>query len=446
MLLTEKQSKAICDQLLRYTKADDAEAAVVSDDSSHLRFAANGFTTSGRVEDTTASITVWIDKKRGSASSNDLEEPSLRMAVQQAEQLARLSPVDKEYLPTLGPQTYKPTGGFSEATVNLSLSARAKAINEIIRACEKAGVIGAGFHHASGAASAFASKNGNFQYRRSSLVSLSVTARATDGSSSGYFLRNQFDIAKLDTARIGREAVEKALQSKNPQLLEPGVYPVILEAQAADDLIRFSFDARSADEGRSPYSTPGGKTRLGEKIFDERVNIYSDPWNPELPGPPWVQGGIPAQKVYFVRKGVLENLHYSRYWAKEKAKQPTPGPVNSIFENSATPATVEEMIQATDRGLLVSRFWYIRMVDPRTALFTGLTRDGVWYIEQGKIRHPVRNFRFNQSLLELLAPGNVEMIGAAERVSNSESQGRSASLTPAIKVKQFHFTSQSEAV
>src|SRR6266404_4685402 len=192
MLLTEKASKALCDKILGYTRADDAEVAVSSDDFSHLRFAANGFTTSGRVEDTTASITVWIDKKRGSASSNDLEEPSLRMAVQQAEQLARLSPVDKEYLPTLGPQTYKPTGGFSEATVNLSLSARAKAINEIIRACEKAGVIGAGFHHASGAASAFASKNGNFQYRRSSLVSLSVTARATDGSSSGYFLRNQF--------------------------------------------------------------------------------------------------------------------------------------------------------------------------------------------------------------------------------------------------------------
>jgi predicted Zn-dependent protease len=143
---------------------------------------------------------------------------------------------------------------------------------------------------------------------------------------------------------------------------------------------------------------------------------------------------------------VLENLHYSRYWAKEKGKEPTPGPVNSILESSAAPATVEDMIKSMDRGLLVSRFWYIRGVDPRTALFTGLTRDGVWYIEGGKIRYPVRNFRFNQSVLELLAPGNVDMIGASERVSGSESQGRGASLTPAMKVKQFHFTSQSEAV
>jgi predicted Zn-dependent protease len=307
-------------------------------------------------------------------------------------------------------------------------------------------LIGAGFHHSEGTASGSATKNGNFHYRRSSLVSLSVTARTADGGSSGFFLRNHFDVAKLDTARIGREAIRKAITSRSPKALEPGVYPVILEAQAADDLIRMSFDARSTDEGRSPYSAPGGKSKLGEKLFDERINIYSDPWHPELPGSPWAQDGIPAQKIYFVRNGVLENLTYSRFWAKEKGKEPTPGPVNTILESSGPTATVEEMIKKMDRGLLVSRFWYIRMVDPRTALFTGLTRDGIWLIENGKIQHPVSNFRFNQSVLELLAPGNVEMIGASERVSSSESQGRGSSLTPALKVKQFHFTSQSEAV
>src|SRR5204863_1098021 len=130
--------------------------------------------------------------------------------------------VDKEYLPTLPPQTYKPSGGYSEATVNLSLNNRAKAINSIISACEKEGVIGAGFHHANGAAVGSASKNGNFHYQRSSLVSLSVTARTPDGGSSGYFLRNHFDVAKLDTARIGREAIQKALSSKNPRTLAPG--------------------------------------------------------------------------------------------------------------------------------------------------------------------------------------------------------------------------------
>ena len=446
MLLSEKETKAVCDKLLSLTRADDAQVNVVSNDFSNLRFSANNFTTNGRREDTSASVTVWIDKKRGSAAADELDDASLKMAVEQAEQLARMSPVDKEYLPTLGPQKYRPGGGFVDATVNLSLSSRARAIDEIIRKCEKDGVIGAGFHHANGNTFGSATKHGNFNYHRSSLVSLSVTARTPDGGSSGYFLRNHFDIAKLDTARIGGEAIKKALTSRNPRKLEPGVYPVILEAQAADDLIRLFFDARSADEGRSPYSAPGGKTRLGEKIFDERLNFYSDPWHPELPDSPVSQDGIPAEKVYFVRNGVLENLQYSRYWAKEKGKQPTPGPVNSILESSAKPATVEEMIQSMPRGLLVSRFWYIRGVDPRTALFTGLTRDGVWYIENGKIQYPVANFRFNQSVLELLAPGNVELIGRSERVSSSESQGRGASLTPALRVKAFHFTSQSEAV
>jgi len=446
MLLSEKETKVVCEKLLSCTKADDAEVNVFSDDFSHLRFAANSFTTNGRREQVSASVTVWIDKKRGSASAADLEDASLKMAAAQAEELARRAPVDKEYLPTLGEQKYKPSGGYVESTVNLGLSPRARAIDEIIRRCEKEGVIGAGFHHANGAASGSATRNGNFHYHRSTLVSLSVTARTPDGGSSGYFLRNHFNIARLDTARIGREAIQKALTSKNPHTLEPGVYPVILEAQAADDLIRLNFDARSADEGRSPYSAPGGKTKLGEKIFDERFNYYSDPWHPELPDSPIAQDGIPAEKIYFVRNGVLENLHYSRYWAKEKSKEPTPGPVNSILESSAPGPTVEEMIQSMPRGLLVSRFWYIRGVDPRTALFTGLTRDGVWYIENGKIQYPVRNFRFNQSVLELLAPGNVEMIGRSERVSSSESQGRGASLTPAIRVKEFHFTSQSEAV
>jgi predicted Zn-dependent protease len=221
---------------------------------------------------------------------------------------------------------------------------------------------------------------------------------------------------------------------------------VILEAQAAADLIQPYFDARSADEGRSAYSAPEGKTKLGQKIFDERVNLYSDPWHPELPASSAAQDGIPAERIYFVRNGVLERLQYSRYWARERSQQPTPGPVNSIFESSSPGVPLEEMIQSSDRCLLVGRFWYIGLVDPRTELYTGLTRDGVWYIENGRIQYPVRNFRFNQSLLELLAPGNVELIGSAERISGSESQGRGASLVPAIRVKQFHFTSLSDAV
>src|SRR5688572_16400637 len=263
MLLTEKDARTICEKLLSYVKADDASVGVNSESFGHLRFAQNSFTTSGARENVTVGVTVWSNNKRGAASTNEIDDESLKATVAQAEQLARISPVDREYVPTLGKQTYKPVNAYAEATSNISVTSRAKTINDVIAACEKAKVIGAGFHQARGLAGASATKNGNFIYDRSSLVSLSTTARIPDGTSSGYFLRNHFDVAKLDTARVANEAIRKALESRNPRALDPGVYPAILEPQAVADLVgffQFSFDARSAEEGRSPFSLPGGKT------------------------------------------------------------------------------------------------------------------------------------------------------------------------------------------
>lgn len=455
MLLNEKEARAITDKMLSFVTADDAIVFVGSEIYSHLRFAANGFQTSGRRENVSASVTVWKDaggtaggRKRGAAAANSVDEASLRAAVAEAERVASISPPDREYLPTVGRQTYKPTQGFVEATANISPTARAKIIGDIIAEAERAKVVAAGFHQARGASGASATKNGNFSYERTSNVSLSMTTRTPEGDSSGYFLRSHFDVSRLDPLMIARESIRRALEGRNARALEPGSYTVVLEPQAVADLLGFGFgfDARSAEEGRSAYSAGGGKTRRGEKIFDERINIYSDPWNPELPGSQAAQAGIPAEKIYLVKNGVLENLVYSRFWAQKTGQKPTPGPVNFIFESSSAPATVEEMIRSTERGLLVSRFWYIRSTDPRRAATTGLTRDGVWLIENGKIAGPVKNFRFNQSMVEMLAPGNVEMIGKPERVGSGEGGGASASLMPALKIKKFNFTSQSEAV
>jgi len=449
MLISQTEAKAICEKLLSHVTANDAQVGVGGEDYSHLRFAANGFTTSGRRENLSVGVTAWVSGRRGAASTNETDDASLKAAVAEAEQIARVSPVDREYLPTLGPVQYKPAGGFVEATANIALAARSKTINDIIATCEKEKVVGAGFHQARGSAGASATKNGNFNFSRGSLVSLGMTARTTEGNGSGYFLRNHFDVARLDAMRIAREAIGKAQRSRQPRTLDAGNYTVVLEPQAVADLlgfVAFAFDARSADEGRSPFSAPDGKTRVGEKLFDERLNVYSDPWHPELPSSSSAQDGIPAEKLYLVRNGVLETLIYSRFWAKQKEKQPTPGPVNTIMESAKPPVSVEDMIKDTKKGLLVSRFWYIRPVDARTMLITGLTRDGVWYIENGAIQYPVRNFRFNQSLLRMLAPGNVDLFGAPERVGSSEGQGGGASLLPALKVKEFTFSSQSEAV
>jgi predicted Zn-dependent protease len=439
VLMDEREARAITAKLLGFARADDASVGVAAEEYAHLRFAANAVTTSGRREDATASVTVWIGGKRGAATTNALDDASLRAAVEQAETLARVSPVDREYVPTLGPQKFRPTAQFAEATTRITPAARARTVGEIIAMCERAGVVGAGFHQASARSRASATKNGNFYFERETDVNLSVTARTKDGTGSGYFQRGHFDAAQFDAIRIARESIAKAVNSRSPRRLDPGVYTVILEAQAVGDLYSLGFDARSAEEGRSSFSAPGGKTRLGEQIFDERVQIYSDPWHPQLPASAAAQGGLPAEKLHLVRGGKLENLVYSRFWAKERKREPTPGPVNLILESSGPAQSLEEMIRTTERGLLVSHFWYIRSVDPRTALFTGLTRDGVWLVEGGKVRHPVNNFRFNESVIRMLAPGNLLAIGRPERIN-------AGSMFPPLKVKEFNFTSKSEAV
>ena len=449
MLLTEQETKTLTERILSFVKADDAIANVGSDKLSHLRFADNNILTSGSRVSRNANVVVWVGGKRGAASTNDLDDASLKTMVEQAEKIAATAPVDREYVPTLGKQTYKLVNGFVEATANLSLSARAKAVGEIIAECEKNKVIGAGFHSARAQAGGSTTKNGNFDYERSTNVSLSTTARMPDGTSSGYFLRSHYDIAKLDTRRIAAEAIRKAVEGKNARTIDPGTYTVILEPQAVADLMGgfgFAFNARNAEEGRSVFSAPGGKTRIGEKMFDEKITIHSDPWHPELPGSQSANGGIPAQRIAMVKDGVLDNLTYNRFWAKQKGKEPTPGPVNTILESNGPTSTIDEMIKSTERGILVGRFWYIRGTDPRTASSTGLTRDGVWFIENGKIAYPLRNFRFNQSVTKMLAPGNVLMIGKSERVGGSEGGGANASFLPALKLKEFNFTSQSEAV
>lgn len=448
MLMTEKEAKALCQKILGLVKADDAQVNLNSSAQSHQRFAASTFTTSGASEDTSVTLTVWISKKKGQATSNDLSDGALRTLVGQAEQMARISPVDREYLPTLGPQQYRAPSGYTAATERITPTSRAKAVAEIIAAGKKDALQVAGLYLATDSATASATKNGNFFYDQKSNVSLSTTARTQSGDGSGYFTRSHFDAAKLDTQRIARMAMQKALTSRVPQPLAPGAYPVILEAQAVADLLPLlipSLDARSAEEGRSAFSAPGGKTRLGEKFFAERVNLFSDPAHVEVPAAAATAEGIPAEKTWLVRNGVVETLLNNRFWAQQKGKTPTPGPVNLILTSATTPVKLEEMIAATERGLLVSRFWYIRPVDQRTLTFTGLTRDGLWLIEGGKLKHPVRNFRFNQSVLEMLSANGLDTIGVPERVNRGEGGGLPL-LLPPLKLKRFNFSSQSDAV
>ena len=446
-MLTEADARTITNKLLGYVTADDAVVFIESEDYSHLRFAANTFLTSGRREGATARVTLWIDKRRGSASTTDLSDAALKQAVADAQTFAKLAPVDVEYLPSLMQQTYRPGQGWVDATARIDLSVRARQIGDAIAQSEKAKVIGAGFHQVGLLAHASATAHGNFHYERGSIASLGMTARTPDGAGSGYFARNHYDVARLDTGRIARESIRRASESKGARMLPAGSYPVILEAQAVADLLDsggMSFDARNADEGRSVFSLPGGATRVGTPLFDPRINILSDPWRPQLATFIASEEGVPARAMHLVRNGVVESLRYSRFWAQQKSQQPS-GPLALVMEPSTPGVSVEDMIKTATRALLVSRFFYIRNVDPRSASVTGLTRDGVWYIENGEIKYPVRNFRFNQSIVLMLGPGNVDAIGVPERVASSEG-GVEPVLVPALRLNAFNFTSQSDAI
>ena len=434
----------ICETVLAHAKAAGAEDATVSLRSTaqqHARFADNRITTSGRAEDLQITTTVWVGRRRGSSIGNDPGADALKQLADEAVQIARVSPVHREYLPTLGPQTYPDHRGYATATANIDLDARAKTLNTMLSTCRSAKIIGAGFHTASELATAEATANGNRRYFRSTNADVSVTARSADGTGSGYFSSDHFDLSKLNAQEVVDQAVNKAVKSRQPKPIEPGTYPVILEAQAVADLVGFltnALDARTTDEGRSAFSGKDGKGRIGEKIFNEQLNIYSDPMHAELPAAPSTNEGIPAARLSLIRNGVLENLAYSRFWAQEKKKEPTPGPVNYIFESAQAPTSMAAMIKSMERGLLISRFWYVRLIDGRSIMLTGLTRDGVWSIEKGQIRNPVGNLRFNQSVLAMLAPWNVEAIGVSER--------KAPLMVPALKLSGFTFTSVSDAI
>ncbi|MEB0249871.1 metallopeptidase TldD-related protein, partial [Mucilaginibacter sp. 5B2] len=248
--------------------------------------------------------------------------------------------------------------------------------------------------------------------------------------------------AKLDTASATRVACMKANASVGARAIEPGKYTVILEPVAATYMLEnmFRFDARSAEEGRSFLSKKGGGTRLGEQLVDPKVTIYSDPFNTDLPGSTWGGDGLPRKKTLWIDKGVVKNLSYSRFWAQKKGVQPIPGPSNIIMEGGTQ--SLEELIKGTEKGILVSRLWYIRMVDPQSLLLTGLTRDGTFYIENGKIMFPVKNFRFNESPVIML--NNLEALGKQERSISVESYR--SYLIPPMKIRDFTFSSLSDAV
>ena len=442
-LLTKDQAFALMKKVLSYSKADECEVNLSSNENGNIRYAINAVSTSGKTVQSSLVVASAFGKKLGIATINEFDDASLEKVVRRAEELAQLAPENPEYVPFLGPQNYAEPKMFVPATAAITPKQRADFVAQSVAIAKASKAISAGFLEDSSGFSAIMNSKGLLAYSTSTNVNFSVTVRTEDGKGSGYAIRGFNDVSKLDTKLATEVATEKAVKSATAKAIEPGKYTVILEPAAVAVLMEnlfFSMDARQADEGRSFLSKAGGTTRLGEKLVDERVNVYSDPLNPDLPTNTWNGDGRPQEKVSWIEKGVVRNMTYSRYWAEKKGVKAIPGPDAAIMEGGTK--TLEELIAGTKKGVLVTKLWYIRNVDPQTLLLTGLTRDGTFYIENGKIQYPVKNFRFNESPIIML--NNLEELGKVERTVSTESNINY--LMPPLKVRDFTFSSLSDAV
>ena len=442
-IMTEAEAKTILDKVIALSTADECTAQIDGTIDGNIRFALNNVSTSGVITNTDLSVQVAFGKRVGSASINEFSDAALARVVKRAEDLAKLAPENPEFMPAVGPQTYRATNTFSAATAAITPENRAEIARASIEPCKGENLIAAGFLNDNQSFTAWANSKGAFGYQRSTGMDYTCTVRTEDGRGSGWVARNLQDASRFNVDADIQIAMRKASASADAQALEPGKYTVILEPAAAAGLISFMFnffDARSADEGRSFLSKAGGGNKIGEQVFDPRVNVYSDPNHPEIPSLPWDGDGLPRQRVNIVENGVVRNLRYSRFWADKQGKPQMAQPGNIIMEGGTK--STSDLVRETERGILVTRTWYIRMVDPQTVLLTGLTRDGTFYIENGELKYPLKNFRFNESPVIML--NNIDELGRPVRVGGDETS--LSMMIPPMRLRDFTFTSLSDAV
>ncbi|OYU53991.1 MAG: peptidase C69 [Chitinophagaceae bacterium BSSC1] len=442
-ILNKAQAEQLLKKVLAFSKADECEINLSGSEGGNIRYARNAVSTSGGISRSSLVVSSAYGKKLGVATINEFDDASLEKVVRRSEELAKLAPENPEFMSFLGPQQYKESATYVPATAAIDPKLRADAVATSLKIAKENKLTAAGFMENSAGFSAMMNSHGLFAYNTITSVDFNVTLRTEDGKGSGYASKSYNDVSKLNVDTLTKIAASKAAGSAAAKALEPGKYTVILEPAASVVLLEnlfFAMDARQADEGRSFLSKPGGKTKLGEKLVDDKVTIYSDPQHPEMPTSTWSGDGRPQERMNWINKGVVENLYFSRYWANKKNAKPIPSPDGIIMEG--TDASLEDLIKGTEKGILVTRLWYIRSVDPQTLLLTGLTRDGTFYIENGKIKHPVKNFRFNESPVIML--NNLDALGKPERCVSGES-GLSA-LIPPMRIRDFTFSSLSDAV
>ncbi|HTZ34076.1 MAG TPA: TldD/PmbA family protein [Methylomirabilota bacterium] len=404
------------------------------------RFANNAIHQHVAEQGLVVSVRTVVDGRTARVTTNRVDEDSLRVAIENSASLAAQQPKDPHLLPLLGKQKYRSVRRFHPATVALSAESRARAVKSACQLAEKRGQVAAGIFSSGQNQCLLANSRGLSAAYRQTHATFSITMQ--QGSAASWAKGNAGDYRQFDPAKLAVIASEKVLRAQDPVELEPGRYTVILEPAAVLDLVGFlfyDFAATAVADKRSCFSGRVGKSLLGKNI-----TITDDVYHPDQLGTPFDGEGVPRRRVTLVDAGTVKNLVYARQSAKQAKVQPTghgfalpneygEAPMNLVVGGGDTP--VDEMIVSTDRGLLVTRFWYIREVDPYEKVMTGMTRDGLFLVERGKITKAARNFRFNQSVLEMLR--NVESLGPARRAAGEESFEM---VVPPMKVSSFQFS------
>jgi predicted Zn-dependent protease len=440
-LIGEDEARSILDSIIQQSQAEGVFVALNASESALSRFSENQISQNINKNRFQVSITSNFGRKSASASTTEFDRDAILATLRRSEELAQFAPEDPEFMPFLEPQTYEERkSAFDEATANFSPLAKGELIRQVCNTCAKKNINGSGTLSSSASVTAIANSLGLNAYDRDTEADFSFTAKIDDGSS--WSNRAAWSIEHLPITELTEETIAKAFLSCNPRIVAPDTYPVVIEAQAMAGLLPWviwNLDARAADEGRSFMSrndsngAPIGN-RIGESMFAPIVHVRRNPSHPLIQTAPFFGNGLSNHPLDIIRDGTPQVLSYSRYWAQEKGKQPT-GSLSPIVMTGSDRST-EELIAATERGILISRAWYVRYVNSRTLEVTGMTRDGTFWIEDGKIAYPIKNLRFNQKLPEMLA--NIEAVGRVERVDNC--------VLPSVKVGSFNFSSITDSV
>ena len=434
---------AVHHQVVRAARAvgvEEVEAILTTSSQALTRFANNAIHQNVAENSSQLSVRARIDSRTARASTSRLDSDAIRDVVEQAIAITRLTEPDEESLPMAEPAKYQSVDRWSEPTAQVTPAERARAVAEAIAAVESAGHTAAGIYSTDSTEYTLLNSRGVHAHYRETMARFSVTAMGA--GSSGWAKASACDHGDIDPLELAMSAARKSSQSAGPRELPPGRYTVILEPAAVLDLagqMFGDFSATAIRDGRSFLND-----RIGKQIFGSNITIHDDAWHPLQAGAPFDGEGVPRQRLTLVENGVVRDIAYCQQAAAKAGVMPTghgfplpneygEAPVNIVIGGGDT--SVEQMVAATERGILVTRLWYIREVDPYEKIFTGMTRDGTFLVEGGEVTAGVRNFRFNQGLMEMLS--NVVDLGPAVRASGEETFDMVA---PAMRVRDFNFT------